>query len=68
MKITFNLKAYAFDEVRTWFRCYYVLVQFKQSERFRDSEHWVHTCVTVSAFALSFFPQGLFSVRAEKKS
>ena len=42
--------------------------QFKQSTGFPTSENIMDTAVTVTAFVLSLFPQGLLSVQAERKS
>ena len=43
-------------------------VQLKQPIGFRNSEYMMDTVVSMTAFALSFFPLGFFFVHAKKKS
>jgi len=61
-------EAKTFNKMKLCFRCYYVLVQLIEFEAFRKAECSINPAGIVTAFALSFFPQGFFSVRAEKKS
>ena len=55
-------------KLKPCFRCICVLVQLMEPEAFCKSEYHRHLVVAVIAFALSFFPQGFFSMRVEKKS
>ena len=61
-------EAKTINKIKPRFRCLYVLVQLMKLGAFRNSDYNMHPTATIPASALSFFPQDLFSVRAEKKS